>query len=495
MYDDDKLKEKCAVFGVYGAGEEASRLAYYGLWTLQHRGQESSGIATSEGKHIYNFADFGLVANVYRDEDLTNLPGHIAIGHNRYSTSGGHEPMYNQPIVNKDRSFSFAHNGNLPVTDKLEAFLSKQEIDIEKLNDSGMMAAAIDYRIQTGCTLSEAIKLSYPLFQGVFSSVAMDKDCLVAFRDRNGIRPLSIGTLDGGYVVASETSAFETIGADYLRDVRPGEMVVFDREGIHVHQLAEGDQKLDIFEFVYFARPDSVLFGREVNEVRENLGKQLAKEYKIKADVVVPVPDSSIPSALGFSKASGIPLEMGLVKNRYINRTFIRPTAELRKRDLRLKLNPVTKVLKGKDIILVDDSIVRGTTLQQVVSMLKEAGAKKVHLMISSPPVRYPDFYGINTPSQDDLIAARMSNEEIRRHMSADSLNYLSYEGMIKATGLPESMFCTSCFNGVYPTPIGKRAEGINYIDSRPVVKKPRRKKAHTYRKPRLSRGSVEVLV
>ncbi|HEX5796841.1 MAG TPA: amidophosphoribosyltransferase [Candidatus Saccharimonadales bacterium] len=471
MYTEDKLREKCAVFGSFGASSEASRLAYYSLWTLQHRGQESSGIATSDGKHVYDFSDFGLVANVYKEEDLAGLPGHISIGHNRYSTSGGRDSIYNQPFLNRNRTFAFAHNGNLPLTDKLETFLNKSEVNIIGLNDSGMMTAAIDVHIKQGASLPEAIKQSYPLFQGVFSAVAMDKSCVVAFRDKCGIRPLSIGKLNGGYVILSETCAFETIGAEAVRDVRPGEMVVVDKDGLHSYQLAKPNQKLDIFEFVYFARPDSVLLGKSVNEVRGNLGHQLAKEYSLKGDVVIPVPDSSIPAALGYSKSSGIPLELGLVKNRYINRTFIRPTDALRKRDLMLKLNPVTKTLKNRDIILVDDSVVRGTTLKQVVAMLKEAGARKIHLMISSPPVMYPDFYGINTPSQDDLIAAKMNNEQICRYMGADSINYLSLKGMIKATGLPKSIFCTSAFTGEYPIPIGKKVEGINYINARPVKK------------------------
>lgn len=471
MHSEDKLKEKCAVFGTYGKSPEAARLAYYSLWAMQHRGQESSGIATSDSKQIHDFSDFGLVANVYREEDFDDLPGHISIGHNRYSTSGGRDARYNQPFVNKERTFAFAHNGNLPLTDKLEAYLTKHNVNIDKLNDSGMMAAAIEHYMMMGRTLPEAIKQAYPLFEGIFSAVAMDKNCLVAFRDRHGVRPLSIGKIDGGYVVVSETCTFDTIGAEYVRDVQPGEMVVVDEKGLHSFQVMKGDLKLDIFEFVYFARPDSMLLGKNVNQVRENLGRELAKEYKIKADVIVPVPDSSIPAALGYSKASGIPLEMGLVKNRYINRTFIRPSAALRMRDLKLKLNPVKSVLKGRDVILVDDSIVRGTTLKQVVEMLKKAGAKKVHLMISCPPVMYPDFYGINTPNQNDLIASRMNNAEICKYTGADSLNYLSYKGMIKATELPESVFCTSCFTGVYPSPIGKREEGITYINSRPVTK------------------------
>lgn len=471
LIGEDKLTEKCAVFGAFNANDEASKLAYYSLYAMQHRGQESTGIASSDGNQIFRHADFGLVGSVYREEDLNELQGKIAIGHNRYSTSGGHDPIYNQPFVNHNHSFGFAHNGNLPITDKLEAFLTKYNMKFNKLNDSGMISSAIALNMQKGISLTEAVKKTYPLIQGVFSAVAMDTESLVAFRDVHGIRPLSIGKLNGGYVVASETCALDTIGAKFVRDVKPGEVVTFDKNGLHSTQLEKPDQKLDIFEFVYFARPDSMLLGKNVGKVRENLGHKLASEYKIDADIVVPVPDSSIPAAIGYSQASGIPLEMGLVKNRYINRTFIRPTAELRKRDLKMKLNPIVSVLEGKRIILVDDSIVRGTTLRQVVAMLRSVGVKEVHLLISSPPVKFPDFYGINTPDQSDLIASHMSIADICKHLGADSLNYLSYKGMIAATELPENMFCASCFNGVYPAPIGKRVSGINYFNSRPVTK------------------------
>jgi amidophosphoribosyltransferase len=338
-----------------------------------------------------------------------------------------------------------------------------------------MMAAAIEINIRSGLNLYEAVIKSYPLFEGVFSSVAMDKDSLVVFRDQHGIRPLSIGKLESGYVVASETCAFETIGAEFERDVKPGEVALIDERGITSTQVAEPDLKLDIFEFVYFARPDSILLGRSVNTVRENFGRQLAKECKLDIDVIIPVPDSSVPASIGFSKESGVPIEIGLVKNRYINRTFIRPTAELRKRDLKMKLNPVTDSLKGKKVGLVDDSIVRGTTVQQVVSMLRSSGATEVHLMITSPPVKFPDFYGINTPRQSDLIAAKMNEKEIAEFVGADSLHFLSYEGMVKATGLDEDQFCTSCFTGIYPIPIGKNMDSISYEGGRPL----RRAKKH----------------
>lgn len=458
---DDRLQEKCAVFGTYGLSDEAARLTYYGLWALQHRGQESSGIASTDGKEIYDHNDFGLVATVYKEENIEKLKGHISIGHNRYSTSGGRDKCFNQPYIRKSRLFAFAHNGNLPTTKKLEQFLQKHDVAIEDLNDSGMMAAAISHYMKQGETLESAIRNSYPLFEGIFSAVAMDKTKLVAFRDKFGIRPLSIAKIKEGYVVSSETCAYETIGAKFIREIQPGEIVVIDKDGITSHQVIKGDLKLDIFEFVYFARPDSQIAGRSVNKVRENFGKILAMEYPVQADIVVPVPDSSVPAALGYSRQSGLPFEMALVKNRYINRTFIRPTQELRSRDVALKLNPVIQALKNKRIILIDDSIVRGTTMKQVVKMLRHVGVSEVHLMISSPPVKFPDFYGINTPDQKELIAAKMSVEEIREYVDADSLGFLSYDGMIKATGLEEDNFSTSCFTGVYPAPIGERADSI----------------------------------
>jgi len=321
--------------------------------------------------------------------------------------------------------------------------------------------AAISCYMDDGLNLVEAIKQAWPLFTGAFSIVAMDATTLVAFRDQRGIRPLSIGTIDGGYAVASETCAFDTIGAEYLRDVEPGELVAIDDKGITSHLVMKGKLNLDIFELVYFARPDSQLLGKRIDGIRKNFGRQMAREFPIKADVIVPVPDSGIPAALGYSQTSGIPFEMGLIKNRYIHRTFIRPTVALRERDLKMKLNPVIETLKGQRVVLVDDSIVRGTTMRHLVSMVFEAGAKEVHLLISSPPVRYPDFYGINTPKQSELLAAHMTEDEMRDYVGATSLCFLSYDGMLEATGLPTDSFSTSCFNGVYPISIGKRAEEI----------------------------------
>jgi amidophosphoribosyltransferase len=465
--DSDQLKEKCGVFGIIGrnfdnhTGLEAARMTFYGLWALQHRGQESSGIVSSDGKNLHRHSAQGLVATVYREEDLEQLPGHLAIGHNRYSTSGGADDCYNQPLVDRKYKIALAHNGNLPDTSKLEAFLKERKVDLGIMNDSGMMVAAITCYMDDGLDMVAAIKKAWPLFTGAFSIVVMDETRLVAFRDECGIRPLSIGTIEDGYVVASETCAFDTVGAKFLRDVEPGEMVVIDDHELKSEQVVKKNLKLDIFEMVYFSRPDSLLIGKRVDIVRQELGRKMAKEFPIKADVVVPVPDSAIPAAIGYAQASGVPFEMALIKNRYIHRTFIRPTTQLRERDLKMKLNPVVDLLQDKRVVLIDDSIVRGTTMRHLVSMIFEAGAKEVHLLISCPPVRYPDFYGINTPKQTELLAAYMTVPEMCSSVGATSLNFLSFEGMIAATGLPADNFNNSCFNGEYPISIGKRAEEI----------------------------------
>lgn len=466
----DQLKEKCAVFGIYGpqsatqTGLEAARLSFYGLWALQHRGQESSGIASTDGEQIYRHAAAGLVATVYKEEDLEQLPGNIAIGHNRYSTSGGSADLYNQPFVDQKHQIAFAHNGNLPDTSVLEEFLSNRGLNIDSHNDSALMVAAITCYMDEGSTLVDAIKQAWPLFTGVFSAVAMSRDTLVAFRDECGIRPLSVAKLGEGYSVASETCAFDTIGAEFIRDVEPGELIAIDADGLHSHQVVPGQTKMDIFELVYFARPDSMLLGKRIELIRQEFGREMAREFPIEADVIVPVPDSGVPAALGYSQESGIKFEMALIKNRYIHRTFIRPTPELRERDLKMKLNPVIEILKDQRVVLVDDSIVRGTTMRHLVQMVFEAGAKEVHLLISSPPVKYPDFYGINTPRQTELLAAYMSEEEMREHVGATSLHFLSYDGMIQSTGLPASNFTTSCFNGDYPISIGKRMDEIKML-------------------------------
>ncbi len=462
--NDRELHEKCAVFAIFEPGQEVARTVYYGLYALQHRGQESSGIVTSDGKHFYRHREQGLVAQVYDDADLEVLHGGIAIGHNRYSTSGPSVAHHGQPVLHNEAGVAFAHNGNLPSTQALEEFLDKHGIEHSESNDSEMMSAAISYYMESGLNLANAVERCYKYFTGAFACVAMSRDQVVAFQDPCGIRPLSVGKTEHGWVVASETCAFDTIGAALLCEVKAGEMIILDQHGMRSRQLADPNPKLDIFEFVYFARPDSLIMGQRVGEVRRALGAQLAKEHLLKADVVIPMPDSAIPAALGYAQATGIPFEHALIKNRYIHRTFIQPNDNVRHQDLRLKLNPVPEVLMGKRVIVVDDSIVRGTTTRKMIRMLYGAGAKTVAVLISSPPVKYPDFYGIDTPRQSDLIAAHMSVEEIREDIGSDYLGYLSFDGMIKATNLPPDQLSTSCFSGIYPINIRERAKEITMI-------------------------------
>ncbi len=456
------MTEKCAVFGVAGKGLDAARLTYFGLYALQHRGQESSGIASSDGKKLSLHKAMGLVAQVYNEHDFEKLHGDFAIGHNRYATFGGSTDDHIQPTVDSEMTVALAHNGNLPRVETLRKFLVSKDISVKNLNDSEMMQKVISYYLSQHMSLEEAITKAFPLFTGAFCLLVMTKDKVAAIRDQYGIRPLCIGKLNGtGFVFSSETCALDTVNASYLRDVAPGEMVVIDKNGLHSYQLATPDLKMDIFEFVYFARPDSILLGKRVAEVRKNLGRILAQEAKIDGDVVIPVPDSSIPAALGYAEASKIPFDFGLVKNRYIGRTFIMPDQRLRDRGVQMKLNPIQESIKGKKVIVIDDSIVRGTTAKKLVKLLRDTGAKEVHLLSSCPPVRFPDFYGINTPTQAELIAANMSLKKIGEFIGADSLHFLTYEGMIAATGLPEDTFCTSCFTGIYPIDIGENEKHI----------------------------------
>ena len=460
-----EIKEKCGIFGVFGKGFEAARLVHPGLWALQHRGQESSGIASSDGKQIFIHKGLGLVAHVFSEEDLQKLKGYLAIGHNRYSTSGSSIKKHAQPVIEKTKSgvIALVHNGNLPSTKKLEKFLREKKIPKNGANDSEMMTKVIAFYKSEGNSLEEAVIKSYPLFTGVFCLLVMDETKIVAVRDSFGIRPLCIGKLNGGFIIASETCALDIVGAKFLREVKPGEMVVLGDNGLKSYQIEKGSQKLDIFEYVYFARPDSILMGRSVDQVRQDLGVQLAKEFKVKADVVVPIPDSGIPAALGFSRQSGIPFYQGLIKNRYIHRTFIMPEQHTRNQGVKLKLNPMEHILKGKNIVLIDDSIVRGTTSKQIIEMVKSAGAKKVYFLISSPPYKFPDFYGVDTPKQQNLIAARKSIREIKKEIGVEALYYLSYEGLLKAVGIAEDLLCTSCFTGKYPVDIGERTKEVDY--------------------------------
>lgn len=458
----EPLNEKCGVFGIYGHDVEVARLTYYGLSALQHRGQESSGIVTSDGSTFYSHTGPGLVAQVYTDEIIQGLKGFVAIGHNRYATSGGKSNDHPQPVLRSDDVMALAHNGNLPSTKALEEFLRSKRLHKQSSNDSEMMTDAIRYWRYQGLTMVDSIKQTWPLMTGAFSCVMASTKRLLAWRDRNGIRPLSLGRLGDAYVVASETCAFDIIGATFVRDIAPGELIEIHEGTLTSHQIEPPNEKLEIFEYIYFARPDSMLQGQSVNQVRQRLGRQLAIEAAVAADVVIPVPDSSIPAAIGYSEQAGLPFDHGLIKNRYIHRTFIRPTQDLRERDVKMKLNPLPSVLKDRDVVVIDDSIVRGTTTKKLVKMLKEVGARKVHLRISCPPVKYPDFYGIDTPDQSQLIAARLkTTEAIRKHIGADTLEYLSYDGMIKAIGVGEDRLCTACFTGNYPIDLLERASEV----------------------------------
>ncbi len=457
------IGEKCAVFGIYGRGLDVSRLTFFGLYALQHRGQESSGIATTDGEKIYCYKNNGLVSSVFGEEEIKSLRGFAAVGHNRYSTSSGTDLINAHPIEVPDGSIVLVHNGNLPTTTLLTDFLQKKGIKTSETSDSTLITEAIHSLTKEGVELEKAVERVFPLMTGAFSILIMSKDKLVAIRDQYGIRPLSIAKLNGGYVFASETCAFHPIGAKHIGDVHPGEMVVVDETGIHRKQIVKSIQKLDIFEFVYFSRPDSQLLGKSVYEVRKNFGIELAHEYKIDADIVIPVPESAIPVAIGYSVASGIPYETGIIKSRYIHRTFIEPEQHIREQGVKLKLAPLKGIIKGKRVIVVDDSIVRGTTSRQIVKMLFEAGAREVHFLVSSPPVKFPDFYGIDLPKQADLIAANRSIAEINKYLGSTSLNYISFNGMIKATGLKELLFSTSCFNGKYPIDIKQRRKEVNY--------------------------------
>lgn len=453
----------CGIFGYVGKSINAARLTYFGLYALQHRGQESSGITVSDGKTLKTYKGMGLVAQVYNEAHLEKLKGPMAIGHNRYSTYAGSFFEHTQPFTGEENIVALAHNGNLPDTRKLIEFLNLKGFKTEGCSDSRLMHITITHFLRKGASLEEAIKQAFPLFVGAFCLLVMTKDKIAATRDQFGIRPLSIGTTNDGFVFASETCSLDTVNAKFIRDVNPGEMVVIEKGKLRSYQIAPPKQNLDIFEFVYFSRPDSTLLGKRVYKVRRNLGKELAKENPIKADVVMPVPDSSLPAAVGYASTIKLPLEFGLVKNRYLGRTFIMPDQKLRDRGVQMNMNTIKEVINGKNVVVIDDSIVRGTTIKKLIRNIREAGAKKVHLLSSCPPIRYPDFYGIDTPIQKNLIAAQMSIKDIEKFVGADSLYYLSYKGLIKATELQEDVFCTSCFTGNYPIDIGDHKNGIRF--------------------------------
>jgi amidophosphoribosyltransferase len=443
----------CGVFGIRSQDRDVARLAYFGLFALQHRGQESAGIAVCDGGRITTVRDMGLVAQVFNEQRLQALPGEVAIGHTRYSTTGSALWENAQPLVQLGplRKVALGHNGNLTNTAAVRDELRREGVRLATTSDTEVIAALL---AREPGSLGEAAAATMIRLEGAYSCVALVDETLLAFRDPHGIRPLELGRLGEDWVVASETCALDLIGADWVRSVRPGEVVWVDATGLHASQARpEGRGAQCIFEHVYFARPDSTLAGTEVHGGRVRMGERLAEEAPAEADLVMPIPDSGTPAAVGFAKASGIPFDEGLIKNRYVGRTFIEPDQALREQGIRLKFNPLAQIA-GKRIVVVDDSIVRGNTMRQLVAMLLDAGAAEVHVRVSSPPVVSPCFYGIDMADEDELAAAHRSVEEMRAHIGATSLHYLSLDGMQWATRLPEESVCRACFTREYPTSV-----------------------------------------
>ncbi len=451
-------REACGVFAAYTPRQRVSSLIYFGLYALQHRGQESAGIATSDGETVTVFKDLGLVAQVFDEPALAGLDGHLGIGHTRYSTTGSNNWANAQPAHRQvgNTSIALGHNGNLTNTRQLADSLGLKGATTDSDLMAEGIARALDDERSDSRGLEFAIRRTAPTWEGAYSLVLMDQGRIVGLRDPNGFRPLCLGSLPGGgWVIASETAALDLVGAQFVREVAAGEMVVIDANGVHSYQISKDPKPgLCLFEFVYFARPDSQMYGRGIHAARRQMGETLAREHPAIADVVVPVPESGLPAAQGFAAASGIPYADGLVKNRYIGRTFIEPSQSLRDRGIRLKLNPIQDNLSGRRVVLVDDSIVRGSTTRKLVQMIRDAGATEVHLRVSSPPYRWPCYYGMDTSDRSTLIASRLEVDEIREHIGADSLGYLSLDGLLEATGVADAGFCTACLSGEYPTDI-----------------------------------------
>ena len=448
------MHESCGIFGVYAPGVDVARLTFFALYALQHRGQESAGIATTDGKNICLHTSMGLVAQAFNEDVLSQLAGHIAIGHNRYSTTGSSRSSNAQPILVNAGSVSVAlgHNGNIINAKYLRDELSELGYSFSTTTDSEVIANLISS--SKGRTFVEKIRYAMRRLQGAYSLVIMAKDRLIGVRDPMGVRPLCLGTIDGGWVIASESCAFDHIGAQFVREIEPGEIVVINNGGVRSFKEESNIKALCIFEYIYFARPDSVIQGKLLYPTRQAMGEILAREHPVKADFVMGVPDSATAAGIGYARASGIPYCEGLLKNRYVGRTFIEPDQRLRELGVKLKFNPLSEMIAGKRLVVVDDSIVRGTTTPRVVSLLKRAGAREVHLRICAPPIRYPCFFGVDMATRWELIAAHKTIPEIRDTLGADSLGYLSIEGLIEAVALPKDIFCLACFTGDYPIPV-----------------------------------------
>ena len=456
-------QDACGVFGVWAPGDEVAKLTYFGLYALQHRGQESAGIAVSDGGNIVVYKDMGLVSQVFTEASLESLHGHVAIGHTRYSTTGASVWENAQPTFRSTATghIALGHNGNITNTPELRARLRELSSQSGELALGDRMNMTSDTDVLTSLiaahpdlSIEAAAKLELPHVRGAFSLVFMDDDALYGARDPQGIRPLVLGRLEAGWVLASETAALDIVGASFVREVEPGELITIDEQGLRSQRFADADPKGCLFEYVYLARPDTTIAGRGVQASRVEIGRRLAIEHPVEADLVIPVPESGRYGAIGYAQESGIPFAEGLVKNAYVGRTFIQPSQTIRQLGIRLKLNPLRDVIAGKKLVVVDDSIVRGNTQRALVRMLREAGALEVHVRISSPPVQWPCFYGIDFATRAELIANGLTIDEIRTSIGADSLGYVSLEELIEATTIPAEKLCRACFDGIYPVPI-----------------------------------------
>ena len=446
------IHEECGVFGIFGH-PEAANLTYLGLYALQHRGQEGAGICSSDGRQLYLEKSMGLVADVFSEKRLRRLPGYIAIGHNRYSTAGSSVLKNVQPILANFAlgSLAIAHNGNLVTATELRSQLEAEGAIFQSSSDSEVIVHLIAH--SKGSDIYERIAHAITQISGSFSLLILREKEMIAARDPFGVRPLSLGMKDGAYVIASETCAFDLIGATYIRDIEPGEILIINEQGLESLKIFHNQRKaFCVFEFIYFARPDSNIFGGiNVNEMRKEFGRQLARESKIEADLVIPVPDSGVPAAIGFSEESKIPFDFGLIRNHYVGRTFIEPEQSIRHFGVKVKLSSLRHYLTNKRVIIIDDSIVRGTSCKKIISMVKNAGAKEVHFLVASPPITHPCFYGIDTPTKEELIASRLPVKEICKFIGADSLGYLSLKGLKATVEENGCEFCDACFTGNYP--------------------------------------------
>lgn len=466
----DGLREECGVFGVFAddPGADAAAIVYYGLLGLQHRGQESAGIAVSDGARIVCHKGMGLVRNVFRPEDLRGLTGYAAVGHVRYSTTGQSSLQNAQPLTARYSrgSIALAHNGNLANAGTLLAELEMEGSVFQSTADTEVILNLLARHSRE--TFVEALRATCARLAGSYSLLFLTEDALYGLRDPHGNRPLCLGRKDGAYLLASESAALTASGASFLRDVAPGELIRIDRDGLHCEELLPAGRRATCaMEYIYFARPDSVIDGRSVHEVRKELGRELARAYPVEADLVVPVPDSGYSTAIGFADVSGIPLDIGLIANRYVGRTFIQPQQELRKQGVTIKLSPIEAVLRGKRVVIIDDSIVRGTTTSILIKLLRGAGAREVHMCVSSPPYVNPCHYGIDVPGKRELIASSHTVEEIRRYINADTLRYLAPENVVRAVGLGDRKLCLACFDGDYPIDLPSEGRDKNRLEKR----------------------------